>query len=276
MKELLKRCLILCMYNRGNTMDKDNVDHSGESFGCLTLLYKGEPYIAPKSGKKKQRYYCSCSCGKYTKDNPKLIVYESIKSGLISSCGCLKSKHIINKNKSKKKYNTYNLSGEHGIGYTSKGEKFYFDLGDYNLIKDYCWYIDDNGYVKTHIYGKHISMHRMVMGFPDLYFDIDHKNSVYTRNDNRKENLRIATCSQNQMNRGLQVNNTSGVTGVYWHKRDKVWESYITINKKSIYLGRFTNFEDAVRARKAAEEKYFGEFSYENSIGKGDINVDLS
>ena len=247
-------------------MDKNNIDHSGESFGCLTLLYKGEPYIAPKSGKKKQRYYCSCSCGKYTEDNPKLIVYESIKSGLVSSCGCLKSKNIVNKNKSKKKYNSYDLTGEYGVGYTSKGEEFYFDLEDYNLIKDYYWYIDDNGYVKTYISRKHISMHRMVMGFPDIYVDIDHKNGKPTRNNNRKENLRIATCSQNQMNRGLQANNKSSVTGVIWHQRDKVWEAYITVNKKRIYLGRFANFEDAVKVRKEAEDKYFGEWSYDNSM----------
>ena len=37
-----------------------------------------------------------------------------------------------------KKYNTYDLSGEYGIGYTSKGEEFYFDLDDYDKIKDYC------------------------------------------------------------------------------------------------------------------------------------------
>lgn len=247
-------------------MNKNNVDHSGESFGNLTLLYKGEPYIAPKSGKKKQRYYCSCSCGKYTKDNPKLIVYESMKSGLVLSCGCLKSQYTANRNKSNKKYNTYDLFGEYGIGYTSKGEEFYFDLEDYNLIKNYCWYIDDKGYVRTCISRKNISMHRMVMGFPDLYFDIDHKNGALTRNDNRKKNLRIATCSQNQMNRGLQSNNKSGVAGVLWHKRDRVWEAYITVNKKCIYLGRFTNFNNAVRVRKEAEEKYFGEFSYDNSI----------
>ena len=38
--------------------------------------------------------------------------------------------------------NVYDLSGEYGIGYTLKGEEFYFDLEDYDKIKDYCWHIN--------------------------------------------------------------------------------------------------------------------------------------
>ena len=67
------------------------------------------------------------------------------------------------------------------------------------------------------------------------------------------------------MNKGLQKNNNSGVTGVSWHKRDNIWEARITLNKKQIYLGRFENFEDAIKARKEAEEKYFGEYAYDYS-----------
>jgi hypothetical protein len=53
---------------------------------------------------------------------------------------------------------------------------------------------------------------------------------------------------------------------VVWHKRDNVWEAYITVNYKRTYLGRFVDFKEAVKARKEAEEKYFGEFSYDNSM----------
>lgn len=70
---------------------------------------------------------------------------------------------------------------------------------------------------------------------------------------------------QNTYNSRLYKNNTSGVTGVKWHKRDKVLGSSIKVNYKNIYLGRSDNFEEAVRIRKQAEEKYFGEYSYDNS-----------
>ena len=71
------------------------------------------------------------------------------------------------------------------------------------------------------------------------------------------------------MNKTLLKNNTSGVTGVSWNRRKEEWESYITIDDKRKGLGYFSNFDDAVAARKAAEERYFGEYSYDNSIKDG-------
>ena len=53
------------------------------------------------------------------------------------------------------------------------------------------------------------------------------------------------------------VNNTSGVKGVSWNKEKEAWDSYINIHGKRIRLGRYAKFEDAVKARKRAEEEYF-------------------
>lgn len=88
----------------------------------------------------------------------------------------------------------------------------------------------------------------------------DHKNA--NKHDNRKENLRDATHSQNNMNRGVQSNSTSGITGVRWDKRQQKWTAKIKINKRTISLGSYVLKEDAIKARKEAEEKYFGEFAY--------------
>ena len=81
--------------------------------------------------------------------------------------------------------------------------------------------------------------------------------------------MRITTASQSMMNRGLSSNNTSGVTGVSWSKTMNKWRARINVNGKEINLGYFNKFEDAVKARKKAEEKYFGEFSYDNSMRDG-------
>lgn len=80
--------------------------------------------------------------------------------------------------------------------------------------------------------------------------------------DNRKSNLRLVTKSQNQMNRGLQDNNTSGVVGVHFAKKQEKWIAYIKINGKRKHLGSFSNKNDAILARKHAEEVYFGEYQY--------------
>lgn len=53
------------------------------------------------------------------------------------------------------------------------------------------------------------------------------------------------------------INNTSGVKGVSWNKEKEAWDAYINIHGKRIRLGRYSKFEDAVKARKRAEEEYF-------------------
>ena len=65
---------------------------------------------------------------------------DAIKKRLRQPC---RHQNLLNIEVKKiKKYNTYDLSGEYGIGYTTKGEKFLFDLEDYEKIKDYCWCVD--------------------------------------------------------------------------------------------------------------------------------------
>lgn len=164
--------------------------------------------------------------------------------------------------------NTYDLSGEYGVGYTSKGEEFYFDLEDYELIKQYHWFSDKDGYIKSDDkLGKqrNLLMHRLVMNCPEDMI-VDHIK--HNRRDNRKSKLRILSYSNNNMNQCKRINNTSGVTGVSFYKNSNKWNAYITVNYKKINLGYYINFEEAVEARKRAEEKYFGEYSYDNSMNK--------
>lgn len=154
-------------------------------------------------------------------------------------------------------FNKYDLSGEYGIGYTSKGEEFYFDLEDYDLIKNYTWYVGDKGYIKAE--NKDITLHRLVSNAKENEI-IDH--IFHKKFDNRKSQLRIVTNSQNQMNRNIGKNNTSGYRGVSWHKKHKKWIAQIGIMGKLKYLGLFSHIEEAIKIRKQAEEKYFGEYNF--------------
>ena len=87
---------------------------------------------------------------------------------------------------------------------------------------------------------------------------IDHINGV--RDDNRWENLREATESENKRNQ-RKARGSSGVVGVFWEKNAKKWRSQIKPRGKIIHLGLFENKEDAVKARRAAEKEYYGEFA---------------
>ena len=77
----------------------------------------------------------------------------------------------------------------------------------------------------------------------------------------RKQNLRECSISQNAMNMIKPSRNTSGCKGVSYHKYSNTWRAFITKNKKQIYLGYYKLFEDAVKARKDAEVKYFGKYN---------------
>jgi hypothetical protein len=88
---------------------------------------------------------------------------------------------------------------------------------------------------------------------------IDHKNS--NPSDNKWENLREATKSQNMMNVGKIKSNTSGIRGVGWSKASQKWRAYIRANHQDIHLGVFENLEDAQKARIEAEKQYHGEFA---------------
>jgi len=83
---------------------------------------------------------------------------------------------------------------------------------------------------------------------------IDHKDGNGI--NNRISNLSEVTNRQNAMNQKLNAKNSSGVTGVRWHKLAKKWNARIKCGKSEIYLGLFESFEDAVAARKDAESKY--------------------
>jgi len=118
------------------------------------------------------------------------------------------------------------------------------------------------GYRRIQFNKKKCQAHRlayyMYHGIDPLESEVDHIDGNYY--NNKIDNLRLATHGENQRNRKLQINNTSGRTGVCWYKRYQTWASYIYVDKKRIHLGSFTDKEDAIQAREEAEIKYFGEF----------------
>lgn len=210
---------------------------------------------------------CDCSID----NKPFKVLGNSLRDGNTRSCGCLQKAVVSKIGSDKKDYNEYNLSGEYGIGYCSNlnldgTNEFYFDKEDYNKIKKYCWCFNKQGHVIARVpesNNKIIKMSRLIMGVDAPRIQVDHIK--HKRYDNRKSQLRIATNQQNTMNQQLKSTNTSGVTGVYWDSDREKWVASITYQYKTIPLGRFDNFEDAANVRKKAEEKYFGEWSYDNS-----------
>lgn len=151
------------------------------------------------------------------------------------------------------------------VGYASNtNNPFYIDKEDFEKISIYYWNENSNGYARTFVDGKEILMYRYILNIEDTNIHVDHR--CHNNMDNRKQMLRATTCRNNTMNEKLATNNTSGVTGVSWEEKSSKWHSYIWVNGKTMHLGRYEDFDESVRQRKIAEEKYFGEFSYTNSM----------
>lgn len=112
------------------------------------------------------------------------------------------------------------------IIYTNKGEAIKVSDADFDWLNQYSWHLND-GYATTTVgrrpNRRNLYMHRLIMGEPQG-MQIDHINRI--RQDNRRSNIRICTQADNAKNRGLYKkykNNTSGVAGVIFIKRESKW-----------------------------------------------------
>ena len=152
---------------------------------------------------------------------------------------------------------------ENGISYAIdvSGQKIFIDTECKTMLEQYYWRINNSGYVETHKgphgKAKRIFMHRLIMGVHGLNWTelpVDHKD----RNpaNNCRSNLRICTNAQNQINRGLRKDNTSGFTGV--RQEGNRW--YVTIAGQRIH-GTYDTYEEAVTVRKQLEVQVYQEFS---------------
>lgn len=140
------------------------------------------------------------------------------------------------------------------------------DTGDFTRLTSVCGtamtgasagWIASNGYLYIGVdYKKHL-LHRLAWLYTYGKFpldEIDHINHI--RVDNRISNLREATRKENGRNTSLHSDNTSGVSGVSWHKRAKKWRARITVDHEEKFLGHFHDFESACAARRFAEIKH--------------------
>lgn len=109
----------------------------------------------------------------------------------------------------------------------------------------------------------YIFMHRLILGTKNEYIS-DHING--NKLDNRKLNLRFATISENNHNRKLNRNNTSGYKGVYWYKSKGYWRAQVRNNGKRILIGYFKTLKEAVKAYNKVVYKLHGEFAYLNKL----------
>lgn len=147
------------------------------------------------------------------------------------------------------------------------------DDEDYELVSKYKWQLKKdewNSYATANTPkngdGKrgHISMHRLIMGFPDCKVDHWDGNGL----NNKKCNLRLASDSQNTWNQRVRnIEKSSDFKGVKKDQQKNGWACKICVNGKEVSIQGFATQEDAAKAYDAMARYYFGEFAKTNFAG---------
>jgi hypothetical protein len=177
---------------------------------------------------------CLCTCGAEL-----VLVNNIIVSGLKKSCGCKRK-------------------GENSEHYRSPTYK------SWSMMKDRC----NNTNCPAYEYygGKGVTYNTRWDNFLNFLKDMGERpedtslDRIDPSGNYWKGNCRWATREQQAYNQNLRATNTSGKTGVYECKRNKLptWISFIEVDGRRKHLGSFRTFELAIEARELAEVKYYG------------------
>lgn len=128
--------------------------------------------------------------------------------------------------------------------------------------------VKKNGYIYFSFSKKNIAAHRLAWYFHngscDPKMEIDHRNGI--RSDNRIDNLRISTANDNQHNKPLQTNNSSGAKNVYWNKQCRKWQVKLNVNKKTHHIALFDDIEDAKKCAIEARNKFHALYANHGSF----------
>lgn len=142
------------------------------------------------------------------------------------------------------------------------------DPEDFVGLSRYSWKLDRHGYAirNTRVNGKSVGvlMHRQILGLTPRDRDVhtDHRNGE--RLDNRRDNLRRCSLSENNRHNGPHRSSSSRYKGVTWHRGVSKWQAAIYSGGKTHYLGLYESEDAAARAYDVAAEQLFGDYAFLN------------
>jgi len=145
----------------------------------------------------------------------------------------------------------------------SQGKQTLVDDADFDYLVQWKWHAihyKDTGlwYVSRVLKHKVTAMHRLIMNCP-TGMQVDHIDGDGL--NNQRYNLRICTKDENNINKRVRKDNTSGYKGVTWNKKSKKWIAQIKSKKIHYLLGSFDNPEEAYKAYCKSAKELHGEFS---------------
>lgn len=190
-----------------------------------------------KNGKK--YYECRCDCG-----TVKEVYYRSLTEGKSLSCGCLRDENAA------------------AAAMDLTGMRFgkLFVLRRDPSRKGY-WICECDCGNRKSIRGTSLTKKNGTVscGCDQRKVASETGKKTVAENARRQieQNVAYGTNFQVIESDSLPKNNTSGHKGVYWDAKRELWQAYIHVHRKRKFLGRYSKYEDAVKARELAEEQYF-------------------
>lgn len=201
----------------------NRIDITGQRFGRLTAI----KYVGSKDGG--SQYLCRCDCG-----NEKILSARRLRAGQVKSCGCLKHKPAVNRK---------DLTGKTFGRLTVTGRSYTKNNRSYWHCRCSC--------------GNELDIRGHDLTTGNTTSCGCRAKEIRQEIDKHKEATRIDGVLSSALHRGIRSDNKTGVKGVYFDKRHKVYVVRIGIKNSNKYIGTFDNLADAAKARKDAEEKYF-------------------
>lgn len=226
------------------------INLTGKVFDRWTVISE-----AGRAPGRQVKWFCRCVCGKERE-----VLGTHLRAGNSTSCGCVKKKRPTPgdrtdrvsrstcKVSSDRFYQIWNGMKQRTSNPNHPSFNYY---GGRGITVCERW-LDFGGFHEdTHAdYLKHVEEY----GEADTTLDRLNSDGNY-----EPSNCRWATRTEQARNRRTRSDSSTGVTGVGWHADKCKWQAYITPAGKLLHLGYFEKKTDAVEARKAAEEKFFGQ-----------------
>ena len=211
-------------------------DLTGQRFGRLLVMHHVLRYDI--RNRRKNYWLCKCDCGKET-----TVYIQNLKNGTTKSCGCLQKENAQAQSTdiSGRRFGRL-LALEQIERRTNAGTTMWKCLCDCGRISE-------------------VSRNSLVTG------------TTKSCGCKHKELHSLQTYPSRIKNNKLSVNNTSGINGVTWNRKEQKWCARIGFQKKTYYLGLYDDINEAAQARKNAEERLFLPFLewYERSRKIEDI-----